>query len=163
EEMLRRTAHRGRDSRQYRAFDRFGGIGINRLSIIDLDRGNQPLFNEDGSLAVVCNGEIYNHEAMRRDLRDKHDFGSRSDAEVILHLYEEYGDDAPKFLDGMFAFILFDLRRGRALAARDHLGIKPLWSREGAEATYFASEVKALVGHGDEGIRELPPGCSWTS
>jgi asparagine synthase (glutamine-hydrolysing) len=162
EKMLRSIAHRGRDSRQWRSFDKFGGIGINRLSIVDLDRGDQPLFNEDGGLAVVCNGEIYNHEAIRLDLGPEHVFGSRSDAEVILHLYEEYGDDAIKFLDGMFAFILFDLRKGRVLIGRDPIGIKPLWYRQDGETIYVASEVKSLVELGDEGIRELPPGCVWT-
>lgn len=163
--MLKQIAHRGRDLRQWRDFDRFGSIGINRLSIIDLARGDQPIFNEDGTLAVVCNGEIYNHEAIRRDLANDHEFNSLSDVEVILHLYEEYGDDAVKFLDGMFAFILFDLRKGRVLIGRDHIGIKPLWYREDEEnnTIYVASEVKALVRHGEEGIRELPPGCIWTS
>ncbi|HRX84915.1 MAG TPA: asparagine synthase-related protein [Phycisphaerae bacterium] len=162
-EMLRRISHRGTDDRQWRPFDRFGGLGFNRLSIIDLERGDQPLFNEDGSLALVCNGEVYNHAAIRRDLRSDHTFATGSDAEVILHLYEEYGDDAVKFLDGMFAFILLDLRRGRVIFGRDPLGIKPLWYRGDGDATYVASEVKALIGRGDEGIRELPPGSIWTS
>jgi asparagine synthase (glutamine-hydrolysing) len=163
DQMLRSIAHRGRDNRQWRNFDRFGCIGINRLSIVDVERGDQPLFNEDGSIAVVCNGEIYNHEAIRQDLCKDHDFRTRSDAEVILHLYEEYGEDSIKFLDGMFAFILFDLRRGRALIGRDPIGIKPLWYRQEGDTIYVASEVKALIGRGDEGIRELPPGCMWTS
>ncbi len=160
--MLARTSHRGEDCQRFREFDRFGSLGINRLSIIDLDRGDQPIFNEDGSVAVVCNGEIYNHQAIRSDLEKDHDFATRSDAEVIVHLYEEYGDDAVKFLDGMFAFILFDLRRGRVLVARDPLGIKPLYYRADDETAYVASEPKALVGLGSEGVRELPPGCCWT-
>jgi asparagine synthase (glutamine-hydrolysing) len=162
ERMLDAIAHRGADSRRWRSFDRFGTLGINRLSIVDLDRGDQPLYNEDGSVAVVCNGEIYNHAAIRRDLRDAHDFRSRSDAEVIVHLYEEYGDDAVKFLDGMFAFVLFDFRAGRALIGRDPLGIKPLWYREDGDGLYVASEVKALLGVGEAGIRELPPGATWS-
>lgn len=163
--MLGAIAHRGQDDRQWRRFDHFGVLGINRLSIMDLERGEQPIFNEDGSLAVVCNGEIYNQDAIRRDLEDDHEFTSRSDVEVILHLYEEYGDDAVKFLDGMFAFILFDFRQGRVLLGRDAVGIKPLWFREDGETHYFASEVKALVGIGIEdesSVRELPPGCTWT-
>lgn len=162
-DMLEITGHRGEDRRQYRKFDQFGSLGINRLSIIDLERGDQPLFNEDGTLAVVCNGEIYNHEAIRKDLADKHQFQTGSDAEVILHLYEEYGDDAVKFLDGMFAFILFDLRKGRTLIGRDPLGIKPLSYREDDGVTYVASEVKALVRYGAEGIRDIPPGCIRTT
>jgi asparagine synthase (glutamine-hydrolysing) len=163
ETMLDAIGHRGTDSRRWRQFDRFGAIGINRLSIIDLERGDQPLFNEDGTLALVCNGEVYNHEAIRRDLANAHTFATGSDAEVILHLYEEYGDDAVKFLDGMFAFILFDFRLGRVMFGRDPLGIKPLWYRQDGESTFVASEIKALVGHGDRGIRELPPGSLWTS
>jgi asparagine synthase (glutamine-hydrolysing) len=161
--MLELIRHRGLDDQQWRQFDRFGGLGFNRLSIIDLKRGDQPLFSEDGSLALVCNGEVYNHQAIRRDLAKDHHFATGSDAEVILHLYEEYGDDAVKFLDGMFAFILFDLRKGRVMFGRDPLGIKPLWYRQDGDTTYIASEVKALVGCGDQGIRELPPGAIWTT
>ncbi|MCG8608646.1 asparagine synthase-related protein [bacterium] len=163
QQMLDVTTHRGEDCQKYRAFDQFGSMGINRLSIIDLARGDQPLFNEDGSLAVVCNGEIYNHKSIREDLADNHDYQTDSDAEVILHLYEEYGDDAIKFLDGMFAFILFDLKHGRTLIGRDPLGIKPLSYRQDEDVTYVASEVKALVRYGSEGIRDVPPGCFWTS
>ncbi len=162
ERMLDALEHRGRDARRSRTFDRFGTLGINRLSIVDLQRGDQPLYNEDGSVAVVCNGEIYNHRAIRADLGDAHEFRTRSDAEVLVHLYEEYGVDAIKFLDGMFAFVLFDFRNNRVLAGRDPLGIKPLWFREDGGALFFASEVKALLGVGDGGIRELPPGCRWT-
>jgi len=162
-EMLELTGHRGEDCRQYRKFDQFGSLGINRLSIIDLEKGDQPLFNEDGTIAVVCNGEIYNHQPIRNDLADSHVFQSGSDTEVIVHLYEEYGDDAIKFLDGMFAFILFDLKKGRTLLGRDALGIKPLSYREDGAVTYVASEVKALVRFGSEGIRDIPPGCLWTS
>ncbi|MFQ5709200.1 MAG: asparagine synthase-related protein [bacterium] len=163
EQMLQITAHRGRDNRKTQTFDGIGSIGINRLSIIDLARGNQPIFNEDGSLAVVCNGEIYNHQSIRDDLAKDHDFQTNSDIEVIVHLYEEYGDEAIKFLDGMFAFILCDLKKGRTLIGRDPLGIKPLSYRQDDEVTYVASEVKALVGFGSEGIRDLPPGCFWSS
>lgn len=113
QDMLNVITHRGEDCQKHRAFDQFGSMGINRLSIIDLERGDQPWFNEDGSLALVCNGEIYNHESIRHDLAENHEYRTGSDAEVILHLYEEYGDDAIKFLDGMFAFILFDLRKRR--------------------------------------------------
>lgn len=163
QDMLNVIAHRGEDCQKHRAFDQFGSMGINRLSIIDLERGDQPLFNEDGSLALVCNGEIYNHESIRHDLAENHEYRTGSDAEVILHLYEEYGDDAIKFLDGMFAFILFDLRKRRTLMGRDPLGIKPLSYRQDDEVTYVASEVKALVSYGSKGIRDIPPGYLWTS
>lgn len=170
EQMLEAISHRGQDSSHFRRFDHFGAIGINRLSIIDLQRGDQPIFNEDGTLALVCNGEIYNHAAIRRDLREAHDFNTRSDVEVILHLYEEYGDEGVKFLDGMFAFILFDFRRGRVLLGRDPVGIKPLWYRTVGEVVFVASEVKALVGElqaaddgpPGQGVRELPPGSIFT-
>jgi len=113
EKMLNLIFHRGQDSSQLQNFDRLGSIGINRLSIIDVERGHQPLFNEDGTVAVVCNGEVYNHQSIRADLGKDHDFRTKSDAEVIVHLYEEYGDDAIKLMDGMFAFILQGYRRGR--------------------------------------------------
>jgi len=163
EQMLETTAHRGEDRRQHQIFDRFGSLGINRLSIVDLDRGDQPLFNEDGSVALVCNGEIYNHASIRSDLASEHVYNSDSDAEVIIHLYEEYGSDAIKFLDGMFAFILFDLKKGKALIGRDPLGIKPLFYRQDGNTLYVASEVKALVDKGNNGLRDIPPGSYWAT
>lgn len=170
ERMLEAISHRGQDACHFRQFDRFGALGINRLSIIDLKRGDQPLFNEDGTLALVCNGEIYNHAAIRRDLRADHEFSSHSDVEVILHLYEEYGEEGVKFLDGMFAFVLFDFRQGRVLLGRDPVGIKPLWYRAVGDVIFVASEVKALVGAlpaaedgtTEQGVRELPPGSIFT-
>lgn len=161
--MLETTRHRGEDCMKYQEFDRFGSIGINRLSIIDLARGDQPLFNEDGTIALVCNGEIYNHASIRSDLASNHTFSSDSDAEVVIHLYEEYGNDAIKFLDGMFAFILVDLKEGKTLIGRDPMGIKPLSYRRDGDVMYVASEVKALVDLGTEGIRDLPPGHYWSS
>lgn len=160
--MLDTTSHRGEDHQEFQTFDRFGSIGINRLSIIDLKRGHQPIFNEEGNVALVCNGEIYNHRSLRSDLAADHEYRSGSDAEIIVHLYEEYGPDAIKFLDGMFAFILFDLKNGNALIGRDPLGIKPLCYRREAGTMYVASEVKGLVDKGSEGVRDVPPGHYWT-
>lgn len=163
EQMLETTKHRGEDVTQYASFGDFGSIGINRLSIVDLERGNQPIYNEDRSICVVCNGEIYNTLAIRDDLSKDHQYNSRSDAEVLVHCYEEYGDDMVKFLDGMFAFILLDLKNKRFIAARDPLGIKPLSYRQENDVIYFASEIKGLVDYGDTGIRNLPPGHMWSS
>lgn len=139
-------AHRGPDAA---GFWRSGpcALGHRRLSIIDLSpEANQPLLNEDGSLAVVVNGEIYNFQELRRELAARgHHFRSHSDSEVILHLYEEYGEDSVARLDGMFAFLLYDRNQGRLLAARDRAGKKPLYYRALPHGVAFASEVGALV------------------
>lgn len=118
-----------------------------RLSIVDLtEAGRQPMANEDGTVFVTFNGEIYNHEILRPDLeRRGHRFHSRCDAEVLVHLYEEYGEDMVEHLIGMFAFAIWDDRRGRLFVARDRLGIKPLyWIDQGGRFA-FASETKALL------------------
>ena len=135
-------------------------LGHRRLSIIDVAGGRQPLLSEDGRVALVCNGEIYNHESLRARLEERHVFSSRSDSEVIVHLYEETGADCVTALDGMFAFVLTD--GVRLLAARDPLGIKPLYmGRDGEGGLWFASEIKALVGPCSE-IEEFPPGHVFT-
>jgi len=164
ERMLDCTVHRGEDSTRYKFFDGLCGLGINRLSIIDLERGNQPLCNEERNVQVVCNGEIYNHEAVASDLDATHDLNTRSDVEVIPHLYEDHGPDCVNFLDGMFAFILYDSKRRTFLAARDPLGIKPFYYARDGKRWFFASEAKALLLSGVDPawIRTLPPGFRLT-
>ncbi len=140
--------HRGPDSEGLFVDGAFG-MGMRRLSINDLAGGNQPLANEDGSVVVVCNGEIYNSPELRRDLEARgHRFTSHSDVAVIPHLYEERGEDFVAELDGMFALALWDRRRRRLVLARDRLGIKPLYLAERGGAVGFASEVTALVADG---------------
>ncbi|MCA9620291.1 MAG: hypothetical protein KC731_14815 [Myxococcales bacterium] len=164
EAMLESTVHRGEDSTRFEFYDGVCGIGINRLSIIDLERGQQPLRDETGDVRVVCNGEIYNHEAIRSDLEASHQLLTGSDAEVIAHLYEDHGDDCVRLLDGMFAFVLYDKKRRRFLAARDPIGIKPFYYAREGRRWYFASEAKALVEAGVEpqAVRMLPPGFRLT-
>ena len=122
------------------------GIGMRRLSIIDLERGRQPMRNEDGTVHVVANGEIYNFRELRRDLeRRGHRFSSGSDTETIVHLYEEHGPDCVKHLRGMFGLAIWDSRRRQLVLARDRLGIKPLYFTKTATRFAFASELKCLL------------------
>src|SRR5215510_5823377 len=122
------------------------GLAMRRLSIIDLSNGWQPLHNEDKSLALIANGEIYNFVELRAELQRRgHSFRTGSDCEVILHLYEEHGEDCVHDLRGMFAFALWDERRGDLFLARDRMGEKPLYLYEKDGLLYFASELKALL------------------
>jgi asparagine synthase (glutamine-hydrolysing) len=124
-------------------------LGHTRLSIIDLEGGAQPIPNEDETLQLVCNGEIYNSPELRRDLESKgHRFRTRTDVEVILHLYEEYGESCVNHLRGMFAFALWDARARTLFLARDHLGQKPLFYYMKGETFVFASEIKGLFASG---------------
>src|SRR5204863_5099764 len=117
--MCDRMVHRGPDSEGYLMDDGIA-LGMRRLAIIDLITGEQPTFNEDRSIAVILNGEIYNYRELRRDLEKRgHSFRSQSDTEVLPHLYEEYGDEMVAQLNGMFAFALWDSKHRRLLAARD--------------------------------------------
>ena len=133
------------------------GLGMRRLSIIDLAGGRQPMGNEDENLQVVLNGEIYNHEELRRDLVARgHQFRTRSDTEVLVHLFEDEDERMLQRLRGMFAFAIWDRRRQRLFVARDHFGQKPLFYTERDGRLSFASEIKALLA-GDPTLRALSP------
>ena len=145
--MLARIVHRGPDGEGTHISKTDGvAIGMRRLSIIDLEGGTQPIWNEDRTVAVVFNGEIYNYLELRRELEAKgHVFRTHSDTEVLVHLYEEMGSDMTKRLRGMFAFCILDQKQRRLVLARDHFGQKPLYwtKRDGRFA--FASELKCLL------------------
>jgi asparagine synthase (glutamine-hydrolysing) len=137
--------HRGPDSRG--VFVENGvGLGIQRLAIIDVAGGDQPIFNEDRTVAVVMNGEIYNFEQLQEHLiRRGHRFSTRADTEVLVHLYEDHGERMVDHLRGMFAFAIWDERTRRLFCARDRVGKKPLhWARRG-NRVWFASEIRALL------------------
>jgi asparagine synthase (glutamine-hydrolysing) len=141
-------AHRGPDGHRQQLFlDNRCLLGHNRLAIIDLEGGTQPLANEDQSVSVVCNGEIYNYIELRQKLiAAGHHFRTQSDCEVLVHLFEDKGKDLLNDLEGMFAFALFDARRGELFLARDRFGEKPLyWARVPGGGLAFASEMKALL------------------
>jgi asparagine synthase (glutamine-hydrolysing) len=146
--MIEALRHRGPDDADVR---RIGPtlIAHTRLSIVDLEGGRQPLSSEDGAVTAVVNGEIYNHEDLRAELEALgHRFATRSDSEAVVHAYEEWGSDALRRLNGIFAFVLWDNRRRRLLAARDPFGVKPLyWTRRGSRLG-VASEVGALIAAG---------------
>jgi asparagine synthase (glutamine-hydrolysing) len=136
-----------------------GGIGLamRRLSIIDLAGGWQPLYNEDRSVAVMMNGEIYNYQTLARALKQRgHRFSSSSDTEVLVHLYEEHGDALVDHLEGMFAFTLWDAKRRRLLIARDRLGIKPVYYSVRGGSLFFGSEIKSLKASGQVSL-EIDP------
>ena len=123
-------------------------MGVRRLKVIDLNTGNQPISNEDGSIHIVFNGEIYRFESLRKDLIEKgHRFKTKTDTEVLIHLYEEYGTDFLKYFDGMFAFSLWDSRQKRLILARDRFGIKPLFYTTGLSSgrLAFSSEIRPLL------------------
>jgi asparagine synthase (glutamine-hydrolysing) len=187
-DMLSAIQHRGPDdSGVY--FDEGLAIGMRRLSIIDLSGGKQPISNEDGTIVTVFNGEIYNYQEIREQLQSRgHTFATASDTEVIVHLYEDFGDECVQHLRGMFGLAVWDARRRRLFVARDRLGIKPLYYTQAGGRLIFASEIKAILQHpaaqvhlnipalGNflslkyvpapqtmfEGICALPPGCSLT-
>ncbi|HEU5459557.1 MAG TPA: asparagine synthase (glutamine-hydrolyzing) [Pyrinomonadaceae bacterium] len=145
--MCERIVHRGPDSEGLFVSNGVA-LGMRRLAIIDLVTGEQPAFNEDKSVAVILNGEIYNYRELRTDLEKRgHAFRSASDTEVLPHLYEEYGDEMLRELNGMFAFALWDSRRRRLLIGRDRFGEKPLYWGVFDNTLLFASEPKVLLAH----------------
>lgn len=138
-------SHRGPDD-EGAYVGRGVALGMRRLSIIDLSGGHQPIANEDGSVWVVCNGEIYNFQALRDELEKKgHVFACHSDTEVLVHLYEQEGIDFLKRLRGMFGIALWDARRSRLILARDRMGKKPLYVWRSADRIAFASEIKSIL------------------
>jgi asparagine synthase (glutamine-hydrolysing) len=188
EDMLGLIRHRGPDdSGVY--FDKDLAIGMRRLSIIDLSGGKQPISNEDGTIVTVFNGEIYNYHELRERLQSRgHMLATASDTEVIVHLYEDFGEECVQHLRGMFGFAVWDARRRKIFVARDRLGIKPMYYMHAGGHLIFASEIKAILEHPAakvhlntsalniflslkyvpapqtmfEGISALPPGCSLT-
>jgi asparagine synthase (glutamine-hydrolysing) len=145
--MCERMLHRGPDSEGLMVSTGVA-LGMRRLAIIDLVTGEQPTWNEDQTVAVILNGEIYNYRELRAELEQRgHTFRSQSDTEVLPHLYEEYGAEMVQHLNGMFAFALWDARRRRLLLARDRFGEKPLYWGVFDQTLLFASEPKVLLAH----------------
>jgi asparagine synthase (glutamine-hydrolysing) len=159
-ELIRAMAdtieHRGPDDEGFHVSGQVG-LGFRRLSIIDLSGGHQPLANEDDTVWIVFNGEIYNYEELRKDLLSRgHKFRTKSDTEVIVHLYEEYGEQCVEKLRGMFAFAIWDDRQRKLFVARDRVGIKPLYYWADSKSLIFASEIKAILAD-RQVVREVCP------
>ena len=145
--MAQTLVHRGPDSSGYFLEEQFG-LGFRRLSIIDLEGGNQPMTNEDHSIVLVCNAEIYNYRELKTGLEEKgHVFRTKCDVEVLLHLYEEDGVDFLNKLNGQFAFVIYDRKKKELFLARDHVGINPLYYTIADGVLIFASEIKAILEH----------------
>ena len=149
QEMAESIIHRGPDSfGSYQ--DDFVTLGFRRLSIIGLEDGAQPIFNEDKSVVIVFNGEIYNYQALKDMLLEKgHVFYTHADTEVLVHLYEEYGTDMLSHLRGMFSFMLYDRNQSQLFAARDFFGIKPFYYAQMGGRLLFGSEIKSFLHHPD--------------
>src|SRR6266542_39308 len=145
--MCDAITHRGPDDQGFHVEGPVG-LGMRRLSIIDVGGGHQPLFNEDRSLSIVFNGEIYNHKEIRDELIGKgHTYATQTDTESILHLYEELGVHCVERLRGMFAFAIWDAPNQRLFLARDRVGIKPLFYWADGDRLLFASEIKSILQH----------------
>lgn len=143
--MTKLITHRGPDDSGFYVKKNVG-LGFRRLSIIDLDTGHQPLSNEDGTIWIVFNGEIYNHLSLREQLITKgHKFKTRTDTETIVHLFEEYGSDCVKYLRGMFAFAIWDEKHKKLFCARDRFGIKPFFYFLDHEKFIFGTEIKCIL------------------
>ena len=188
ERMCESMRHRGPDGAGY-VLKGSIGLGMRRLAVIDLVSGDQPIYNEDESIVVVFNGEIYNFQELREMLQGRgHRFRTCSDTEVIVHLYEEYGEACVERLRGMFAFALWDSNEDKLVLARDRLGVKPLYYYSDPQGLRFGSEIKAILQDRSvprlvnldgidqmftwgfmippatcfQGVRELPPACLLT-
>ncbi len=147
EQMMNSIVHRGPDAAGLYV-DKDIALGFRRLSIIDLQGGNQPMFNEDESLVLVFNGEIYNYKQLRDELIENgHIFSSQADSEVLLHGFEQWGEEVVNHLRGMFAFVIFNKNDGTIFGARDMFGIKPLYYTIGDNSFIFGSEIKAFLHH----------------
>lgn len=159
QEVMNSLIHRGPDDSGLTSLQN-ATLGHRRLSIMDPIGGKQPIYSEDGKIAIVTNGEIYNFEELKKSLSSEHDFTTSSDGEVPLHLFEDKGRKMVESLDGMFALIMSD--GDELLAARDPLGIKPLYYGESGDNIIFASELKALCGRATN-VKEFPPGTLYHS
>ncbi|MBI3360697.1 MAG: asparagine synthetase B, partial [Chloroflexi bacterium] len=164
-DLLRRMnaclVHRGPDDEGYFVGDGVG-LAARRLSIIDLDGGHQPISNEDGSVWLAYNGEVYNHAELRAELEPRgHIFRTRTDTETIVHAYEEWGEGCAVRLRGMFAFALWDARRARLLLARDRFGIKPLYYAKSDGVFAFASELRPILTALPQLPRRAEPTALW--
>lgn len=147
--MMNKIIHRGPDSEGFHSDEKIT-FGFRRLSIIDLADGSQPMYNEDGSLVLVFNGEIYNYQTLRGELLEKgHNFKTHSDTEVLVHLYEEMGPKMLSKLRGMFAFAIYDSKKNQIFAARDFFGIKPFYYSVSNGNLMFGSEIKSFLAHPD--------------
>lgn len=145
--MTDKIIHRGPDAEGFYTDEEIA-LGHRRLSIIDLNGGSQPMFNENKDLVVIFNGEIYNYLELKAELKKhKHKFMTNSDTEVLLHGYEEWGDNLPKKLRGMFAFAIWNIKTKTLFLARDNFGIKPLYYYQNQDTFMFASEIKSLLVH----------------
>src|SRR5215510_1334154 len=145
--MTHKLDHRGPDSAGY-FLGHYVALGFRRLSIIDLESGDQPIYNEDGSVVLMCNGEIFNYLELKKVLIQKgHRFRTKSDVEVLLHLYEEHDIDFLDKINGQFAFAIYDRNKYRLFLARDHFGINPLYYTTVNALFIFASEIKAILEH----------------
>ena len=152
--------HRGPDHQEI-CYENSVVFAHTRLSIVDLKHGHQPLVSPDERYYLICNGEIYNHQTWRDKLADEYEFQTDTDSEVIIALYQKYGVDALQYLDGMFAFALYDTINDKIILARDPIGIKPLYYGWIDGTLYFASEIKVLQDICDD-IHECAPGHYYT-
>lgn len=144
-EMNNRIIHRGPDAEGIYT-DNYVALGQRRLSIIDIAGGDQPIYNEDKSILIVYNGEVYNYKELKKELQE-YKFTTNSDTEVILHGYEKWGSELPKKLRGMFSFAIYDKNKDEVFIARDHFGIKPFYYYQNKDIILFGSEIKSFLAH----------------